>query len=232
MKNEELAEDHSSFRPEGTILHSSFFKGVPFVNIIQRWFALTGGEPVEGERNVRLSRLAFELRYLTDNNPQWLLQILPDYGLPRAEMESIVRSACSLPLLPSLPRTLREVLCPAVVGDEPPAMPEKLPRLVELLLSRTPEIYQPDVAHAIFPALGAHLCGVTFRYIDNTDHEATSMNVLMAPTGAGKSCINPVIDRIMADIRARDDENLKRERQWKKEVNTRSANQQKPERPQ
>ncbi len=232
MKNEELAEDHSSFRPEGTIIHSSFFKGEPYADIIRRWFERNGGEPVPGERNSKLHRLACELRYIADNQPDLLLQILPRYGLPEEEMKALIRSACELPLLPSLPTTLRQVLLPSVVADAPPAMPEKLPRLVELLLSRTPEIYQPAVAHAIFPALGAHLCGVTFRYIDNTDHEATLMNVLMAPTGAGKSCVNPVIDAIMADIRARDNANLARERAWKNQVNSRGANQTRPECPQ
>lgn len=94
-------------------------------------------------------------------------------------------------------------------------MPKKLPALIKLLLSRTPEVYQPAVAHAVFPALAAHLHRVSFRYIDNVAHEATLMNVLMAGTGAGKDCITEPINRIMADIRRRDEENLRREREWK-----------------
>jgi len=113
----------------------------------------------------------------------------------------------------------------------PPAMPKKLPEVVRLLISRTPEVYQPAVAHAIFPALGAHLWKVRFPYIDNVMHEATFMNVLMAGTGAGKDCISQPINHIMADIRLRDAENLRREAEWKKEVNTRGANKDKRRRP-
>lgn len=110
-------------------------------------------------------------------------------------------------------------------------MPRKLPPLIRLLVSRTPEIYRPAVAHAVFPSLAAHLWKVKFRYIDNVEHEATLMNVLMAGTGAGKDCISEPINRIMADIRLRDEENLRREREWKKEVNSRGANKDRRQRP-
>ena len=115
--------------------------------------------------------------------------------------------------------------------ETPPEMPKKLPRLIQLLLSRTPDIYKPAVAHAVFPALAAHLYKVKFRYIDNVLHEATLMNVLMAGTGAGKDCISQPINYIMADIRKRDAENLERERQWKQEVNSKGANKDKRQRP-
>ena len=110
-------------------------------------------------------------------------------------------------------------------------MPKKLPPLITLLLSRTPDLYKPAVAHAVFPPLGAHLHRVTFRYIDNVAHEATLMNVLMAGTGAGKDCISQPINYIMADIRLRDEENLRREREWKNEVNSKGANKDKRKRP-
>ncbi len=113
----------------------------------------------------------------------------------------------------------------------PPAMPEKLPPLIELLLSRTPDIYKPAVAHAVFPALGAHLWRTTFRYIDNVEHEATLMNVLMAGTGAGKNCITEPVNRILADIRRRDRENMFREKAWKKEMQSTGANKKKRQRP-
>ena len=115
--------------------------------------------------------------------------------------------------------------------ETPPEMPKKLPKLIQLLLSRTPDIYKPAVAHAVFPALAAHLYKVKFRYIDNVLHEATLMNVLMAGTGAGKDCISQPINYIMADIRKRDAENLERERQWKQEVNSKGANKDKRQRP-
>ena len=113
----------------------------------------------------------------------------------------------------------------------PPSMPKKLPKLVELLISKTPEIYQPAVAHAIFPSLATHLWRTRFRYIDNVEHEATLMTCLLAGTGAGKSCVQKPIDFIMEDIRKRDQENLKREKEWKDEMMRKGANKDKRKRP-
>ena len=114
---------------------------------------------------------------------------------------------------------------------EPPEMPEKLPKLVELLISRTPEIYKPAVAHAIFPPLATHLWQTSFRYIDNVVHEATLSTCLLAGTGAGKSSVDKPIKYIMEDIRKRDAENLKREKEWKEEVTRKGANKDKRKRP-
>ena len=113
----------------------------------------------------------------------------------------------------------------------PPPMPKKLPKLVELLISKTPEIYQPAVACAIFPPLATHLWRTKFRYIDNVEHEATLASVLLAGTGAGKSCVQKPIDFIMEDIRKRDQENLKREKEWKEEMMRKGANKDKRKRP-
>ena len=114
---------------------------------------------------------------------------------------------------------------------DPPPMPKKLPKLVGLLISKTPEIYQPAVAHAIFPSLATHLWRTRFRYIDNVEHEATLMTCLLAGTGAGKSCVQKPIDFIMEDIRKRDQENLKREKEWKDEMMRKGANKDKRKRP-
>ena len=126
-------------------------------------------------------------------------------------------------------------LCVQSFEDEeypaPPPMPKKLPKLVELLISKTPEIYQPAVAHAIFPSLATHLWRTRFRYIDNVEHEATLMTCLLAGTGAGKSCVQKPIDFIMEDIRKRDAENLKREKEWKDEMMRKGANKDKRKRP-
>lgn len=113
----------------------------------------------------------------------------------------------------------------------PPPMPEHLPKLVELLLSKTPDIYKPAVAHAIFPPLATHLCKTTFKYIDNVEHEATLMCCLLAGTGAGKNCVQMPINMIMEDIRQRDRENLNREKEWKEEVTRKGANKDKRKRP-
>ena len=113
----------------------------------------------------------------------------------------------------------------------PPPMPEHLPKLVELLLSKTPGVYKPAVAHAVFPPLATHLCKTTFKYIDNVEHEATLMCCLLAGTGAGKNCVQMPINMIMEDIRKRDRENLNREKEWKEEVTRKGANKDKRKRP-
>ena len=114
---------------------------------------------------------------------------------------------------------------------DPPKMPEHLPKLVELLVSKTPDVYKPAVAHAIFPSLATHLWRTTFRYIDNVEHEATLMCCLLAGTGAGKNCVQKPINCIMADIRKKDQENLKREKEWKEEMMRKGANKDKRKRP-
>ena len=125
----------------------------------------------------------------------------------------------------------KEVQSNAASYPPPPPMPGKLPKLVELLISKTPEIYQPAVAHAIFPPLATHLWNTRFRYIDNVEHEATLMTCLLAGTGAGKSCVQMPISMIMEDIRKRDQENLKREKEWKEEMMRKGANKDKRKRP-
>ena len=122
---------------------------------------------------------------------------------------------------------------PNCEGDypAPPEMPKKLPKLVELLVSQTPDIYKPAVAHAIFPPLATHLCRTYFNYIDNVEHEATLMCCLLAGTGAGKNCVQMPINLIMEDIRKRDKDNLKREKEWKDEVTRKGANKDKRKRP-
>ena len=246
------------------------FKGVPYSQIIQQWFRLAGGEPVQGERNDKLHRLASHLRYIADNDEALLLQVMPRYGLSEEEMKGLIHSACSAKWY-SMPKMLREALCHAersaaeskhltnaagrpfgyAQGDKKEestaedenssfggeadilhsSLPKRLPALIKLLVSRTPDVYKPAVAHAVFPSLAAHLHKVRFRYIDNVEHEATLMNVLMAGTGAGKDCISEPINRIMADIRRRDEENLRREREWKNEVTSKGANKDKRQRP-
>ena len=226
------------------------FKGIPYSEIIQQWFRLAGGEPVQGERNDKLHRLASHLRYIADNDEALLLQVMPRYGLSEEEMKGLIHSACSAKWY-SMPKMMREALeneerkmkngeWPAEdenssFGGEADilhsSLPKRLPALIKLLVSRTPDIYKPAVAHAVFPSLAAHLHRVRFRYIDNVEHEATLMNVLMAGTGAGKDCISEPINRIMADIRRRDEDNLRREREWKNEVTSKGANKDKRQRP-
>ena len=233
-------------KPEGLVTplslnkESPSFKGIPYATIIHEWLTLTGGEPVMGERNDRLHRLASHLRYICDDDEELMLSIMPRYGLDETEMRALIHSAVVAKRCMT-PKVMKEILAkhttPLPCGRDgggsalPPAMPKKLPPLIALLVSHTPDIYKAAVAHAVFPPLGAHLHRVTFRYIDNVAHEATLMNVLMAGTGAGKDCISQPINYIMADIRLRDEENLRREREWKNEVNSKGANKDKRKRP-
>ena len=226
------------------------FKGIPYSEIIGQWFRLAGGEPVQGERNDKLHRLASHLRYIADNDEALLLQVMPRYGLSEEEMKGLIHSACSARWY-SMPKMMRQALEneerrmkneESTAEDENSSfggeadilhssLPKRLPALIKLLVSRTPDVYKAAVAHAVFPSLGAHLHRVRFKYIDNVEHEATLMNVLMAGTGAGKDCISEPINRIMADIRRRDEDNLRREREWKNEVTSKGANKDKRQRP-
>ena len=201
-----------------------------------------GGIPTHGSRNNFIFTMACHLRYVCNDDPEWIARILPTYGENREKWMATIRSACNRNQSPRLPRLMQRVLaiCKEREREEreaeenpdlPPQMPRVLPPLIRLLISKTPDIYKPAVAHAVFPALAAHLWQTRFRYIDNVEHEATLMNVLMAGTGAGKNCISEPINRIMADIRQRDMDNLRREREWKKEVQSKGANKDKRQRP-
>ena len=247
--NAEVNGNHTPLSPlsrgEEPKPYAESFKGTPYGKIIQEWFRRNGGEPEVGERNSKLHRLASHLRYITDNNEEHLLQIMPNFGLKEEEMKQLIHSACVAKFY-GTPRSLKKLLSElereregeAEVNNQseadsqvPPPMPTRLPPLIKLLVSKTPKIYQPAVAHAVFPALGAHLWKTYFRYIDNVEHEATLMNVLMAGTGAGKNCISDPINHIIKDIRIRDKENLQREKEWKKEMQTKGANKDKRQRP-
>ena len=224
--------------PEG--LKEHFFKGLPYAEIIKEWFQLNGGEPSVGERNNVLSNLAFALRAITDNNCQLMLEIIPSYGLDEKEMRKIITSAHKsdkdIYITQQMRKAIDNVQKMHMEEDDEdcglaPKMPEKLPPLIEHLLSNTPEIYKPAVAHAVFPALATHLWQTRFKYIDGVEHEATLMNVLMAGTGVGKSCIAKPIGYIMQDIRERDIQSRQLEADWKNAMHKCAAKDAKPDRP-
>ena len=221
------------------------YDGIPYPKIVETLEEQMGGRPEHGSRNNFIFSMACHLRYICDDDPDWIATILPTYGEAREKWMNSIRSACARNQTRSFPNIMRRTLkiaqsgCTQILRDAqndievalPPEMPEKLPPLIELLVSRTPDIYKPAVAHAVFPALGAHLWRTTFKYIDNVHHEATLMNVLMAGTGAGKNCITEPVNRILADIRRRDKENMLREKAWKKEMQSMGANKNKRQRP-
>ena len=223
--------------------YSEAYDGIAYEDIVQTLEEQMGGKPEHGSRNNFIFSMACHLRYVTNDDPEWIAQILPTYGEGREKWMATIRSACNRNQTKQMPRIMKLVLaiCKQRVEDNsqltmdnsqlPPPMPKRLPPLIKLLISRTPKVYQPAVAHAVFPALGAHLWRTHFRYIDNVLHEATLMNVLVGETGAGKNCISEPINHILKDIRQRDRENLSREREWKREMMTKGANKDKRQRP-
>ena len=250
IKNEELLSNEET-RPNGNssffIHHSSFpdtYEDIPYETIVETLEEQMGGEPEHGSRNNFIFSMACHLRYVCNDDATWIAQVLPTYGEAREKWMASIRSACNRNQTKQMPRIMKRTLSickqrqeeedtnnQSSDGNTPPKMPNRLPPLIKLLVSKTPKIYQPAVAHAVFPALGAHLWKTYFRYIDNVEHEATLMNVLMAGTGAGKNCISEPINHILKDIRQRDKENLEREKEWKKEMQSKGANKDKRHRP-
>ena len=233
----------------------SEYDGIPYETLMAKLVELLGGEPQHGSRNSFIFTLSCYLRYLCDDNRDWIKAIIPTFGEEKTRAFATVDSACNRKQAHRMPSIVRKAiaLCQEEqakgraasydtddFGDiaNPESyfyhiheMPQKLPKLIKLLISRTPSIYQPAVSQAVFPSLGAHLCDVRFRYIDNVEHEATMMSILCAPTGSGKESITQPINHIMADIRARDAEQRERERAWKDECNRKGSNKDKRERP-
>ena len=221
------------------------YEDIPYETIVETLEEQMGGQPEHGSRNNFIFSMACHLRYICNDDPDWIAQVLPTYGEARDKWMHSIRSACNRNQTKTIPRIMKRTLaiCKERMEEEseiinqdseinsPPSMPTVLPPLIKLLVSNTPKIYRPAVAHAVFPALGAHLWRTSFRYIDNVEHEATLMNVLMAGTGAGKNCITEPINRILKDIRARDKENMKREKEWNIEMQTKGANKDKRQRP-
>ena len=231
------------------------YDGIPYSSITSKLVELLGGEPQHGSRNSFIFTLSCYLRYLCDDNRDWIKAILPTFGEEQQRAYATVDSACNRKQSHRMPSIVRKAI--SLCQDEQARgraanydtddfgdignpesyfyriheMPSKLPKLIKLLVSRTPTIYQPAVSQAVFPSLAAHLCDTRFRYIDNVEHEATLMSILCAPTGSGKESITQPINHIMADIRARDAEQRERERAWKDECNRKGSNKDKRERP-
>ena len=232
------------------------YQGIPYYQLIRKLIELLGGEPEHGSRNSFIFTLSCYLRYLCDDNPAWIKQIIPIFGEDQKRAFTTVESACSRKQSHRMPSIVRTAIKLAQEADSKAKgegsyddedfgdihnpesyfynihqMPQKLPKLIKLLISKTPSIYRPAVSQAVFPPLASHLLETRFRYIDNVEHEATLSSILCAPTGSGKEAITQPINRIMADIRRRDAEQRERERKWKDECNSKGANKDRRERP-
>ena len=217
------------------------YNGIPYADIVRKYWEMfnEGKEPVEGDRNVKTFELAVTLRSICDYSLEKMMQIVPNYwGDNQEEWRKTLENALKEPRK-GMPYRLRQVLaalkstcgvkaCGGTLTTPPP-MPKRLPALIKHLTKNVPWYYKPAVANAVFPALGAHLHGVKFLYMDNNEHEGTFMNVLIGRQSVGKGCIKKPIEYVMEDIRKRDIPNRKREAEWKQKNPT--ARQRKDPRP-
>ncbi|MCR5140476.1 MAG: DUF3987 domain-containing protein, partial [Bacteroidaceae bacterium] len=221
------------------------FDGIPYPQIVRALEEQLGGVPAQGARNNFIFSMACHLRYVCNDNPQWIAHVLPRYGEEEPKFLSTVRSACNRPQTKSVPALVTRALNLArqqqQVGEmlqasglhasEPPKMPERLPKFMRLITKNVPEHLRPAVAMGVFPSLGAHCKDVWFRYIDNARVEPSFMNVLVAEMSSGKSCVNEPINAIMADIKERDTRNRRLMQEYKEQYDACPSDQQKPERP-
>ncbi len=226
------------------------YDGIPYSILVEALADQLGGVPVHGSRNNFLFSMACHLRYVCNDDPAWILKVLPTYGEDKDKVVRTVQSACNRAQSRKMPALVQRALSIArrqanalnptnssntqnpVSASEPPALPKKLPKLIQLLVSKVDPMYRPAVAMAVFPPLGAHLHGVTTRYIDNSINDLGGfMSVLMAKQSIGKGSVNMPIELIMEDIRQRDDYSRDLEKQWKQQCKSSKANEKKPARP-
>ena len=221
------------------------FNGISYEQIVRSMEELLGGVPAQGARNNFIFAMACHLRYVCNDDPQWIAQVLPRYGEEEQKFVSTVRSACNRPQTKTTPELVNRALERArqqqqieeavkangVHASQPPVMPKKLTKFMRLITKNVPAHLKPAVAMGVFPALGAHCRNVKFRYNDNALVEPTFMNVLVAEMSSGKSCVNEPINAIMADIKEHDAKNRKLMQEYKEEYDTCPSDQQKPERP-
>ncbi len=221
------------------------FDGIPYPQIVRAMEEQLGGVPAQGARNNFIFTMACFLRYVCNDDPQWIARVMPRYGEEEQKFLSTLRSACNRPQTKAVPELVSRALDQArrqqqvetaiiangVNAAQPPKMPRRLTKFMRLITQNVPDELKPAVAMAVFPALGAHCKGVKFRYNDNALVEPTFMNVLVAEMSSGKSCVNEPINAIMADIKERDIENRRLMQEYKEEYDTCPANEKKPDRP-
>lgn len=221
------------------------YDGVPYEEIVKALVELMGGAPVHGNRNNFIYREACLLRYICNSEAAWIKQVIETFGEDEAKAFATVENACKVAQSTAIPDLVKQAVETArknhlakqatekagIYADVPPQLPAKLPKLIKLLTSKVPADFKAAVAMAVFPALAAHLKGVTFRYTDNQVHEAAMMNLLIAAMSSGKSLVNGPIDCIIEDLVQMDKVNRQKEQDWKDEVNTMGDNKKKPVRP-
>ncbi len=220
------------------------YDGLPYALLVENLQELLGGTPAHGSRNNFIFSMAAYLRYVCNDEAEWIAQVLPTYGEARDKWRRTIDSACQRAQYKQMPQIVRRAIelakskaeCAKGSVDEegndlPPEMPKRLPKVIAHLVKNVPAVCRPAVANAVFPSLAAHLKGVKFWLIDGTEKEATFMCVTMAKQSSGKSAVNKPIDYIIADIVERDELSRKREQDWKDAMAQKGANKEKPKRP-
>ena len=238
-------EEEKARRAANTVQYEQTYEGIPYEEIVKELAAQIGPDPAHGNRNNFIYREALYLRYICNNDPEWIKQVVLTYGEDEQKAFAAVDSACKVAQSAVMPEKVKVAIELArknylakqatekagIYADVPPQMPAKLPKLIKLLTSKVQDDFKAPVAMAVFPPLAAHLKGVSFRYIDNQVHEAAMMNLLVAPISSGKSAVNGPIDCIIEDLVQMDKVNRQKEQEWKDEVNTMGDNKKKPVRP-
>ena len=218
------------------------YNGVSYDVLVEALTEQLGGVPAHGSRNNFIFSMACHLRYVCNDEPEWIGQVLPTFGEEASRVKATIRSACNRAQSKNMPQLMQRALQVAktrsivnmhgmLLAKVPPTMPKDVPTLIRLLVSKVPEDAKAAVSHAVFPSLASHLHDVYFRYIDNTLREPAFMCVLMAKMSSGKSAVNKPIEYILADIKQRDEVSRQREQAWKDSLNTKGANKEKPKRP-
>ena len=239
------SEEEKTRRAANAVQYEQTYDGVPYGEIVKALVELMGGAPVHGNRNNFIYREACLLRYICNSEAAWIKQVIETFGEDEAKAFATVENACKVAQSTAIPDLVKQAVETArknhlakqatekagIYADVPPQLPAKLPKLIKLLTSKVPADFKAAVAMAVFPALAAHLKGVTFRYTDNQVHEAAMMNLLIAAMSSGKSLVNGPIDCIIEDLVQMDKVNRQKEQDWKDEVNTMGDNKKKPVRP-
>lgn len=239
------SEEEKARKAANAAAYEQTYEGIPYEEIVKELAAQIGPDPAHGNRNNFIYREALYLRYICNNDPEWIKQVILTYGEDEQKAFAAVDSACKVAQSAVMPEKVKQAIELArknylakqatekagIYADVPPQMPAKLPKLIKLLTSKVPADFKAPVAMAVFPPLAAHLKGVNFRYIDNQVHEAAMMNLLVAPMSSGKSAVNGPIDSIIEDLVEMDKVNRQKEQEWKDEVNTMGDNKKKPVRP-
>jgi hypothetical protein len=237
-------QDGASYGTRGAEQYPTDYNGLDYSSIVSRLEEQLGGRPEHGARNSFVFTMACNLRYVCNDDAQWIASILPTYGEDPQKHRMTIQSAVNRPMSRTMPETLKRALGVAKMCSEggkseiinhkselPPAMPKALPALMELLTSRAPERMKAAVAMSVFPPLGAHLHEVKVVYADGREYEPTFMNVLVGELSSGKSAVNAPIEYIIADIEARDEVALEKEAAWKERCATLKTTEDKPTRP-